>query len=129
MIEEKTYDELLQELKQLAEENPEIDYSDEVAYYEKCKMLDHVMHVYQETGLGLETSRVYLSDFFGEIFERPLGGDLFFEPFQEKESPHYMRWRDEEKDGITEHDYKHYEEPRFAYNPLLFYKSKRPDRK
>ena len=125
MIEEKTYDELLQELKQLADENPEIDYSDEVAYYEKCKIIEH--HMTAGTGPA-DMSRVYFPDFFSEIFEREVGGDKFWEPYQPKESPHYMQWQREEKEGITDHDYKTFEEPRFEYNPLVFYKTKRKDR-
>lgn len=129
MVEERTYNELRLELKQLSESNPEIDYSDEIAYYDKCKFLDDMMARQSQTGIGHEMSKVFFSDFFSEIFEREVDGDRFWEPYQLKDSPHYTQWLEEEKRGITEHDYKRFEEPRFDYNPLVFYKTKRKDRK
>lgn len=129
MVEERTYDELLSELSELSGQNQDIDYSDEVAYYRKCKMLDRLMQTGKQTGLIYDMSRVYLNDFFGEVFERPMNGDPFWQPFQFKEAPHYTKWREEEDSGIHEHDYKSYEEPKFVYNPLLFYKTKREDKR
>ena len=68
MVEERTYNELHLELKQLSESHPEIDYSDEIAYYDKCKFLDDMMARQSQTGIGHEMSKVYFSDFFSEIF-------------------------------------------------------------
>ena len=68
-----------------------------------------------------EVSRVYLRDFIGEIFERPMNGERSFEPFEERGCDSYVKWA-EERDNKRPHDYS---ENQFTYNPIVFYKSPR----
>jgi len=68
-----------------------------------------------------DVSRVYLRDFIGEIFERPMNGEANFEPFEERMCDSYRKWADERNNGLP-HDYS---ENQFTYNPIVFYKSPR----
>lgn len=68
-----------------------------------------------------EVSRVYLRDFIGEIFERPMNGERNFEPFEERGCDSYLKWAGERDNGLP-HDYS---ENQFTYNPIVFYKSPR----
>ena len=68
-----------------------------------------------------DVSRVYLRDFIGEIFERPMNGEVNFEPFEERMCDSYRKWADERNNGQP-HDYS---ENQFTYNPIVFYKSPR----
>lgn len=73
------------------------------------------------TQQNFEVSRVYLRDFIGEIFERPMNGEANFEPFEERGCDSYRKWAEERNNGQP-HDYS---ENQFTYNPIVFYKSPR----
>lgn len=91
----------------------DIDDTDERAFYAKSDFIEH-----QKL---FEVSPVYIPDFIGEIFERPLGELKDVEPFEERGAERYLKWREEENAGM-EHDYS---EGQFQYNPIVFYKTKR----
>lgn len=98
----------------------DIDDSAERAFYAKCELIEQQRFVDFP-----DISRVYLPDFIAEIFERPLGDLRSVEPFEERQSDRYIKWREEENAG-KEHDYS---EGQFQYNPIVFYKSKRKNAK